>query len=109
MASLDDTYARLAQHGMHQTRAVVAELVLHASDKRTLVRAILDRYPVGISALSSRPHSAPTACAWLCADIPRRGRRGSDDLRHGVRQPARECTAATAVTNSRPSSSPDIT
>ena len=29
MASLDDTYARLAQHGMHQTRAVVAELVLH--------------------------------------------------------------------------------
>ena len=41
MASLDDTYARLAQHGMHQTRAVVAELVLHASDKRALVHAIL--------------------------------------------------------------------
>ena len=49
MASLQDALASLAQHGMHATRAAVAELVLQDSDKQTLVRAILADISSGLA------------------------------------------------------------
>jgi hypothetical protein len=49
MASLEDAYASLAQHGLHATRAAVTELVLQDSDKQTLVRAILADISSGLA------------------------------------------------------------
>ena len=49
MASLQDALASLAQHGMHATRAAVAELVLQDSAKQTLVRAILADISSGLA------------------------------------------------------------
>eukprot|EP00802_Teleaulax_amphioxeia_P028559 Tamp_30299.p3 GENE.Tamp_30299~~Tamp_30299.p3 ORF type:complete len:126 (-),score=16.88 Tamp_30299:302-679(-) len=49
MASLEDAYTSLAQHGLHATRAAVTELVLQDSDKQTLVRAILADISSGLA------------------------------------------------------------